>query len=106
MYCIDALNEGIHLEDISGVILLRPTVSPIVFKQQIGRALSASKKKDAVIFDIVLNINSLCSIGAVEEEMQSALAYYRSLGETDAVVRAYFQIMRSVPEIYLSRLRM
>ena len=44
LYCIDALNKGIHLDDISGVILLRPTVSPIIYKQQIGRALSASKK--------------------------------------------------------------
>ncbi|MCD7956325.1 MAG: Helicase associated domain protein [Lachnospiraceae bacterium] len=43
LYCIDALNEGIHVEGVSGVILLRPTVSPIVYKQQIGRALSASK---------------------------------------------------------------
>ncbi|MCD7883752.1 MAG: Helicase associated domain protein [Lachnospiraceae bacterium] len=42
LYCIDALNEGIHVEGISGVILLRPTVSPTVYKQQIGRALSAS----------------------------------------------------------------
>ncbi len=41
LYCIDALNEGIHVEGVSGVILLRPTVSPIVYKQQIGRALSA-----------------------------------------------------------------
>ncbi len=30
LYCIDAINEGIHLDDISGVILLRPTVSPII----------------------------------------------------------------------------
>ncbi|MCD8397898.1 MAG: DEAD/DEAH box helicase family protein [Lachnospiraceae bacterium] len=36
LYCIDALNEGIHVEGISGVILLRPTVSPIIYKQQIG----------------------------------------------------------------------
>ncbi len=41
LYCIDALNKGIHVEDVSGVILLRPTVSPTVYKQQIGRALRA-----------------------------------------------------------------
>jgi superfamily II DNA or RNA helicase len=41
LFCIDMLNEGIHVDDVSGVILLRPTVSPIVYKQQIGRALSA-----------------------------------------------------------------
>lgn len=32
IYCIDALNEEIHLDDISGVILFRPTVSPIIYK--------------------------------------------------------------------------
>ena len=44
LYCIDMLNEGIHISDVNGVILLRPTVSPIIYKQQIGRALSASSK--------------------------------------------------------------
>ena len=33
LFCIDALNEGIHIENVSGVILLRPTVSPIIYKQ-------------------------------------------------------------------------
>ena len=56
LYCIDMLNEGIHVEDVDGVILLRPTVSPIIYKQQIGRALSASKKKDSVIYYMLLNL--------------------------------------------------
>jgi superfamily II DNA or RNA helicase len=34
LFCIDMLNEGVHVEDISGVILFRPTVSPIIYKQQ------------------------------------------------------------------------
>ena len=45
LFCIDMLNEGIHVDDVSGVILLRPTVSPIIYKQQIGRALSSSSTK-------------------------------------------------------------
>ena len=73
LFCIDALNEGIHVDDVSGVILFRPTVSPIIYKQQIGRALSASKKKIPVIFDIVNNIDNLYSIDSVKEEMQAAI---------------------------------
>ena len=96
LYCIDALNEGIHLDDISGVILLRPTVSPIIYKQQIGRALSASKKNHAVIFDIVLNIENLYSIGAIEEEMEIATTYYRYLGEQESIVNEHFQIIDEV----------
>ncbi len=96
LYCIDALNQGIHVPDISGVILLRPTVSPIVYKQQIGRALSAAKTKDAVIFDIVMNIENLYSIGAIEEEMQIATTYYRMLGESENIVNEHFKIIDEV----------
>lgn len=80
LFCIDMLNEGVHVDDVSGVILFRPTVSPIIYKQQIGRALSASKSKDPVIFDIVNNIENLYSIGAIEQEMQVAMSYYRASG--------------------------
>ena len=96
LYCIDMLNEGIHVENISGVILLRPTVSPIIYKQQIGRALSASKENDAVIFDIVLNIENLYSVDAIEDEMQVATAYYRFLGENNAIVNEHFKIIDEV----------
>lgn len=33
LFCIDMLNEGVHVEGISGVILFRPTISPIIYKQ-------------------------------------------------------------------------
>lgn len=96
LYCIDALNEGIHVDDISGVILLRPTVSPIIYKQQIGRALSASKKTNAVIFDVVLNIENIYSIDSIKEEMQVATSYYRSLGEADKIINEKFKIIDEV----------
>ena len=96
LYSIDMLNEGIHADDIDGVILLRPTVSPIIYKQQIGRALSAGKKKCSVIFDIVLNIENLYSIGAIEDEMQIATAYYRSHGEDKNIVNEHFEILDEV----------
>ena len=96
LYCIDMLNEGIHIDDVDGVILLRPTVSPIIYKQQIGRALAAGKKKNAVIFDIVLNIENLYSIGAVEEEMQIAATYYRSFGMDSEVINEHFRVVDEV----------
>ncbi len=96
LYCIDMLNEGIHVADIDGVILLRPTVSPIIYKQQIGRALSASKKKDAVILDIVLNIENLYSIGTIEEEMQAVTSYYHFLGREDEIVNEHFKVTGEV----------
>lgn len=92
LFCIDMLNEGVHVADISGVILLRPTVSPIVYKQQIGRALSANKTTNAVIFDIVMNIDNLCSIGTVQDEMQVAMTYYRERERKDLIVNESFRI--------------
>ena len=98
LYCIDALNEGIHLDDISGVILFRPTVSPIVYKQQIGRALSANRKKIPVIFDVVNNIENLYSIDSIKEEMQVAITYYRYNDEPDKIVTESFQIIDEVKD--------
>ncbi|MDE6398653.1 MAG: Helicase associated domain protein, partial [Clostridiales bacterium] len=97
LYCIDMLNEGVHVEDISGVILLRLTVSPIIYKQQIGRALSASKTTNAVIFDIVMNIDNLYSIGAIQDEMQVVMTYYREHWLENEIVNSSFKI---VDEVY------
>ena len=58
---------------VDDVILFRPTVSPIIYKQQIGRSLSAGSARSPVIFDIVNNIENLCSIGAVEREFEEAV---------------------------------
>lgn len=74
LFCIDMLNEGVHVEDIDGVILLRPTVSPIVYLQQIGRSLSAGTAGEPVIFDLVNNFESLCCIDYLEKELDEAFS--------------------------------
>jgi len=61
LFSIDMLNEGLHVKDVTGVILLRPTTSPIIYFQQIGRSLEAGKKKSPIVFDLVNNFNSLGS---------------------------------------------
>ena len=93
LYCIDMLNEGIHVDGLTGVILLRPTVSPTIYKQQIGRALAAGGKETPVIFDIVMNIENLCSIGAIEEELREAVLFCRANGRADEIVKEHFQII-------------
>ena len=72
LFCIDMLNEGVHVEDVDGVILLRPTVSPIIYLQQIGRALSAGTSEGPVIFDLVNNFEGLCCIDCLEQEIEEA----------------------------------
>ena len=98
LFCIDMLNEGVHVDNISGVILFRPTVSPIIYKQQIGRALSASKTKDPIIFDIVNNIENLASIDTIQKEMRIAISYYRERGESNYIVNEHFQVIDEVRE--------
>ena len=77
LYCIDMLNEGVHVDDVSGVILFRPTISPIIYKQQIGRALSVSGSGTPVIFDIVNNIDNLYAIDTVQQEMREAIHFWQ-----------------------------
>lgn len=98
LFCIDMLNEGVHVENVSGVILLRPTISPIIYKQQIGRALSTGKSGEPVIFDIVMNINNLYSIGSIQEEMRAAITYYRYTGDYANIVNDTFTLIDEVQD--------
>lgn len=93
LFCIDMLNEGVHVEDVAGVILFRPTVSPTIYKQQIGRALSAGGTKEAVIFDVVNNAENLYSIGTVEQEMRDAAACFQFCGQSEKIVHKHFRVI-------------
>ena len=80
------------------IILFRPTVSPIIYKQQIGRALQTGIKQSSVIFDIVMNIENLYSIGTIEEEMRLAVSYYRSHGLESNIINEHFRVIDEVKE--------
>ncbi len=58
LFSVNMLNEGVHVEGIDGVIMLRATKSANVFYQQLGRALSCASGKCPVIFDVVNNYES------------------------------------------------
>lgn len=98
LYCIDMLNEGIHVDQVDGVVLFRPTTSPTIYKQQIGRALSASRGERPIIFDIVNNFDSLYSISSIQEEISLAVIYYRERGEGARIVNDRFEIYDEVRE--------
>lgn len=53
---VEILNEGVDIVEVNQVIMLRPTESPIVFIQQLGRGLRKNKeKKYVVILDFIGN---------------------------------------------------
>lgn len=93
LFCIDMLNEGVHVPEISGVILFRPTISPIIYKQQIGRALIAGDKKTPVIIDVVNNVEGLCSVSFLQAEMHTAIQRLYSVGEADAIATERFEVV-------------
>lgn len=59
IFTVDIFNEGIDIPAINQVIMLRPTESPIVFIQQLGRGLRKYNQKEfVVIIDFIGNYNS------------------------------------------------
>ncbi len=56
---VEILNEGVDIVEVNQVIMLRPTQSPIVFIQQLGRGLrKAHDKEFVVILDFIGNYNN------------------------------------------------
>lgn len=55
----DILNEGVDIVEVNQVIMLRPTQSPIVFIQQLGRGLRKAEGKEyVVILDFIGNYDN------------------------------------------------
>ena len=56
IFTVDIFNEGVDIPEVNQVIMLRPTQSPIVFVQQLGRGLRKFKNKEyVVILDFIGN---------------------------------------------------
>ncbi|MBQ9025592.1 MAG: DEAD/DEAH box helicase [Methanobrevibacter sp.] len=56
IFTVDIFNEGVDIPEINQVLLVRPTESPIIFIQQLGRGLRKFKNKDfVVILDFIGN---------------------------------------------------
>jgi superfamily II DNA or RNA helicase/HKD family nuclease len=46
---VDVFNEGVDIPEVDTIVLLRPTESPVVFLQQIGRGLRLTPGKESVL---------------------------------------------------------
>ena len=53
LFCVDKLNEGVHIDGIDGEVLFDLTKSPVLYKQRIGRVTSPNG--ETVIIDAVNN---------------------------------------------------
>ena len=56
IFTVDIFNEGVDIPEINQVIMLRPTQSPVVFVQQLGRGLRKCEGKEyVVVLDFIGN---------------------------------------------------
>ena len=56
LFTVDMFNEGIDIPTVDSVLFLRPTQSPIIFLQQLGRGLRiAENKKYLTVLDFIGN---------------------------------------------------
>ncbi|MDB4739198.1 Helicase associated domain protein [Akkermansiaceae bacterium] len=91
---IDMLNEGIHAPDVGAVLLFRPTESPRIFYQQIGRCLQVGTSSKPIIFDFVNNFQSIRA-GDFLNDLQEASERERKLREEFGLSADY------LPEIHV-----
>lgn len=56
---VDIFSEGVDIREINQVIMLRPTTSPVIFVQQLGRGLRKCEGKEfVVVLDFIGNYNN------------------------------------------------
>jgi len=81
IFAVDVFNEGLDVPDLDTVLMLRPTESPVIFLQQLGRGLrKAEGKEHLVVIDFIGNHRSflmkpklLLSLGSGSIELSRAL---------------------------------
>ena len=63
LFSVDMFNEGIDIPSVDMVMFLRPTESPVVFTQQLGRGLRKSKGKEYLkVLDFIGNYHNAGNI--------------------------------------------
>lgn len=81
---VDVFNEGLDVPEVDTVLMLRPTESPVVFLQQLGRGLRRSESKDVLTaIDFIGNHRSFL----IKPRTLLALGTGRQAG-TDKVLHA------------------
>lgn len=82
--CIDMLNMGYHLKDLTGIVMYRCTYSDIIYIQQLGRALSSGSSKPCIVFDIVDNIDRHSLFDSYDRDTVISVAQRHKIDEIKA----------------------
>ncbi|HHU73640.1 MAG TPA: DEAD/DEAH box helicase family protein [Clostridiales bacterium] len=84
IFSVDMFNEGLDIKDIDMVMFLRPTQSPTVFLQQLGRGLRKCKGKDYLnVLDFIGNYRRANLIPSFLSNEPMNLTKYKGYKITD-----------------------
>ena len=111
LFAVDLFNEGLDVPEVDTVLMLRPTSSPVLFLQQLGRGLRVSQGKEALqVVDFVGNHRSFLMpvrllAGLVEKGTDEAIRRALSGGEltlppgcsVDYALQAREQLLEMLP---------
>ena len=87
LFVVDMLTEGVHLDDLDGVIMIRPTESMRIYFQQMGRALAVTTHREhPLILDIVSNA------GIMKGGMDFMKGIGREMGMEEEEMDKFFHI--------------
>lgn len=75
LFSINMLNEGLHIKDISGVLMLRTTQIHLIYLQQLGRLVDTDNiDKYLLVFDFVNNFSRVNDGIGLLREIKDAVA--------------------------------
>lgn len=97
LYAVDMLNEGYHIKDLDGIVMMRPTFSPTIYTQQLGRALTVGGDKSPVVLDLVNNFDSCKIIEDFAEKMKQYNGSDKT-GRTESSKKSRLSILDTTKE--------
>lgn len=96
LYCINQLNEGVHVKGIDAIVMVRPTKSPIVYYQQLGRVLSSGESDKPLVFDLCNNFNSITGVQEIKSRLAETYREIRAGGDVPPFAPDDFNIVGKV----------
>lgn len=110
LFSVDVLNEGIDIPAVNLVLMLRPTNSPIIFLQQLGRGLRKYEDKEYLtVLDFIANYSrsfllALALTGNRSREKDSTMVQVKK-GFNLGPKRVFIQMDEIIQEQILNQLK-
>jgi len=80
----DLFNEGVDIPETNTLVFLRPTSSPTIFLQQLGRGLRKTKKKrECHVFDFVASLENLSLLNRLQDEIETTPIEIANLAQAE-----------------------